>query len=400
MKLGLIREGKNPPDKRVVFTPIQCKELLEQYPEIDLVVQSSPNRCFPDADYKEQGIKVVEDVSDRAVLMGVKEVPIEQLIPNKTYFFFSHTIKKQPYNRDLLRAVLDKNIRLIDYERLTNDDNERLIGFGRHAGIVGAHNGVKIYGKKTGAFSLPDAHSSTDFNELKEVYKKTKFSNFKVVNTGNGKVAYGAIETLKAMGIKEVNKEDFSLNSFDYPVYTHLKYADMYRHFQHHEFDKDDFYRNPSHYYADFKPFYQNADIFINGIFWANDGPVYFTNEDMRQEDFNIKVIADVTCDIAPLSSVPCTLRATVIGDDVMGYDPITEKEVPPYGENTIEVMSVDNLPNELPRDAATEFGKVMTSVIIPELLKVTESMVLKRASIAQNGQLTEPYFYLSDYVS
>lgn len=174
----------------------------------------------------------------------------------------------------------------------------------------------------------------------------------------------------------------------------------MYRHFQHHEFDKDDFYRNPSHYYADFKPFYQNADIFINGIFWANDGPVYFTNEDMRQEDFNIKVIADVTCDIAPLSSVPCTLRATVIGDDVMGYDPITEKEVAPYGKNTIEVMSVDNLPNELPRDAATEFGKVMTSVIIPELLKVTESMVLKRASIAQNGQLTEPYFYLSDYVS
>ena len=141
MKIGIIREGKVPPDSRVPLTPEQCA-FLNKSEKVQIVVQSSPNRCFDDESYQKAGISLREDLTDCDILMGVKEVPIDQLIPNKTYFFFSHTIKKQSYNRDLLLAILEKNIRLLDYEVLTNEKGQRLIAFGKFAGMVGAHNGV------------------------------------------------------------------------------------------------------------------------------------------------------------------------------------------------------------------------------------------------------------------
>jgi len=147
-KIGIIREGKVPPDFRVPLTPAQCATIKEKYPYVDIVVQPSSIRCFSDSEYIANGIQVQEDLSDCDLIMGVKEVPVDALIPNKKFMFFSHTIKKQSYNKKLLQQILDKKIQLIDYEVLKNKVGKRLIGFGRYAGIVGCYNGFRAFGLK------------------------------------------------------------------------------------------------------------------------------------------------------------------------------------------------------------------------------------------------------------
>jgi len=396
--IGIIREGKVPPDSRVPLTPQQCRTILDKYPNVQITVAPSPIRCYKDEEYQALNIPMQEDLSACDTLMGVKEVPMEQLVPDKIYYYFSHTIKKQPYNRDLLRAMLEKNIQMVDYETLRSDKGHRIIGFGRYAGIVGAHNGVRAYGLKTGEFTLPAAHASKDFDELKAVYAQTKLPNIKIVSTGNGRVAQGARETLEAMNIREVTPHEFLEKGFDEPVFVHLKYKDMYKHKETKVYDRADFYANPQNYECDFKGYTQISEIFVNGIYWDPKGPVYFTKMDMRHPEFYTKVIADVTCDIAPDSSVPCTLYATKIGKDVFGYNPVTEKAEEPYGENTIEVMSVDNLPNELPRDASNSFGEMLIGDVLEEMFK-DESEIIEKASICKNGKLTSDYGYLQDYV-
>ena len=158
MKIGVIREEKNPPDSRVTLSPTHCKMLIEK--GLDVVVQPSGVRCFSDEDYLEAGIPMSEDLSDRTLLIGVKEVPIDFLIPDKTYFFFSHTFKAQPYNQKLLKAIVDKNITLIDYEVLTNDKGARVIAFGKFAGMVGAHNALWTHLGSAGEAEDADAAGS------------------------------------------------------------------------------------------------------------------------------------------------------------------------------------------------------------------------------------------------
>ncbi|RZK51842.1 MAG: alanine dehydrogenase, partial [Hymenobacter sp.] len=148
--VGLLREGRIPPDRRVALTPKKCVELQATYPGLRVRVQPSPHRAYADQEYRDLGLEIAEDLSDCDLLLGVKEVPVGELLPGKTYLFFSHTVKKQPQNRELLRAVLRENITLIDYELLTNAVGERIVAFGRYAGIVGAYNGLLTYGRKHG----------------------------------------------------------------------------------------------------------------------------------------------------------------------------------------------------------------------------------------------------------
>ncbi|MEM8528259.1 MAG: alanine dehydrogenase, partial [Bacteroidota bacterium] len=193
MKIGIIREGKIPPDARVPLTPKQCRKIEANFP-VDISVEPSENRVFKDEEYVKQEVTLSKDMENCEVLMGVKEVPIDNLIPNKTYFFFSHTIKEQVYNRELLQAILAKNIRLIDYEVLTDEKSRRLIAFGRFAGMVGAHNGLWTYGKRTGIFELKRMKDYKDYAEAKAFYKAVQFPPIKIVLTGTGRVGKGAAE--------------------------------------------------------------------------------------------------------------------------------------------------------------------------------------------------------------
>ncbi len=397
MKIGIIREGKVPPDARVPLSPEQCVEVSRKYP-LEIVVQPSLVRCFPDDAYQRQGIRLQEDLSDCDILMGIKEVPASMLIGGKAYFFFSHTIKEQVYNRRMLQVILEKGIRLVDYEVLTDEAGRRLIAFGKFAGMVGAHNGILAYGERTGLYRLKRMKDCLDYADAKKVYRSLNLPPMKVVLTGTGRVASGAALVLSDMGLRLVSPSEYLYQQYDEPVFTQLSSSDYVASKGGGAYDRESFHQHPERYKSTFQPFYQNSDILVHGIFWDNRAPAFFTAEEMRREDFRIKVIADITCDIAPLSSIPSTLRASSIAHPVYGYDPVTETETPPYLPGSIDMMAIDNLPSELPRDASREFGEQFIHHILPELFK-PESAMLARAVIAEDGELGAHFKYLRAYV-
>lgn len=398
IKIGILKEGKIPVDKRVPIIPSQAKIALDKFPDLEIVAQTSDIRCFEDADYSNEGIKIVQDVDDCDILLGVKEVPIKNLIENKTYLFFSHTIKEQPYNRDLLREILKKNIRLIDYELLTDQSNTRIVAFGRYAGIVGAYNGVLTYGKRYNLFRLRPAHECFDLEDLKTEYQKVKLPKIKIAVTGGGRVSKGAMEVLTGMNIRKVTPAEFLTNLYDEPVYAQLNSRDYNKPIAGGEFNRSEFYKYPENYESDFLKFAQVADVLIAGAFWDPEAPVLFKREDIIRPDFKIRVIADITCDIE--GSIPSTKRSSTIDDPIYDYNPSDDEvEAPLKDEGNITVMAVDNLPCELPRDASTDFGNEMVNNVLPHLLGDDEQGVIKRAVIAENGKLTERFKYLQNYV-
>ncbi|AUC20782.1 alanine dehydrogenase [Polaribacter sejongensis] len=397
MKFGIIKERKNPPDRRVVFSPEKLQEFKEKYPEAAIKVESSDIRVFSDAAYKATGLEVTENVSDCDVLFGVKEVPIDALINNKKYFFFSHTIKKQPYNRKLLLAILEKNIELYDHETIVKENGLRLIGFGRYAGIVGAYNGFRAIGLTNETYNLPKAESLDSQQELIAELNKISLPNIKILLTGNGKVAYGAKEMLDAMSIKEVSVDEYLNNSFSEPVYCLADVLDYNKRKDGQTLDNFDFYDHPEKYESDFMRFAKVSDFFIAGHFYGNGAPYLFTREDAKSADFNIKFVADISCDVdGPVAS---TLKASTIADPIYGYNPQTEVEVDYKNKDAIVVMAVDNLPCELPKDASEGFGKMFLQNVIPAFFNNDKDGVLQRAKMTENGKLTERFSYLQDYI-
>jgi len=398
MKFGIIREGKNPPDKRVPFAPTQVAQLKQAYPDLEVVVQTSPIRCFEDAAYTAEGIEVVNSVSDCDVIFGVKEVPSDMLAERKTMLFFSHTIKKQPYNRNLLREVLNKKIRLIDYETLTYTNGVRVLGFGRYAGIVGAYNALIAYGKRYNSFDLKPAYLCEDMKEMGREMEKVVLGNAKIIISGGGKVANGAKETLNAAGIREVTILEFMNDEFDEPVYCNADILDYHEKDGKPPTDFAEFVKDTTVWKNTFTNFTEVADIFISAHFWDNKSAHFFTVEDVRSKNFKVKVIADITCDIK--GSVPTTLRPSTIEEPIYGYDRVSGNEAPPYDENSITIMAVDNLPCEVPKDASEGFGADLMEKIVPLFLADDPDRILERATIAQNGKLTEYFSYLQDYVN
>ncbi len=398
IKIGLIKEGKNPPDKRVAFTPLQAEEIQQRFPQVKVICQQSEFRCFKDSEYAELGIEVRNDVSDCDILMGIKEVPIDHLVNNKTYLFFSHTIKKQSYNRRLLQAILKKDIRLIDYEGLKDTQGNRLVAFGRFAGIVGAYNGLWTYGKRYQLYSLRRAFECFDINDLKLEIRNVVLPPIKIVLTGAGRVAKGAMETLDTAGIRKVSPGDFISRDFTEPVYVQLSSADYHERIEGGHFNREEFHKHPEKYKSFFSSFSKAADILLAGAYWNPKAPVLFTKEEMKSPHFKIKVIADITCDIN--GSVPSTKRASTIPYPLYDYDPQTDSVMPELSNDAfITTMAVDNLPCELPRSASEEFGRDLIDRILKPLLVNDKEGIIKRGTVADKGMLTKEFNYLEDYV-
>ncbi|CAM1374263.1 NAD(P)-dependent oxidoreductase [Tenacibaculum xiamenense] len=397
MKFGIIRERKNPPDRRVVFSPQKLQEFQQKFPEATIAVESSNIRVFSDTEYSNAGLEVTNDLSDCDVLLGVKEVPVDHLIPNKKYFFFSHTIKKQPYNRKLLQAILEKNIDLLDHETIIKENGARLIGFGRYAGLVGAYNGFRAIGLKEGLFELPKAESLADLDAMKKELDKITLPNIKIALSGSGKVAYGAKEILDHLGIKQVSDALYLTSKFTEPVYCLIDVMEYNRRIDGKVGNKFAFYKDPSGYESNFMPYAKETDFFIAGHFYGDGAPYLFTREDAKKEEFNIKYVADISCDVdGPVAS---TIRPSTIADPIYGYDPITETEVDYKSDKAITVMAVDNLPCELPKDASEGFGDMFLEHVIPAFYNNDKDGILARAQMTSNGKLTERYAYLQDYV-
>jgi saccharopine dehydrogenase (NAD+, L-lysine-forming) len=398
IRIGIVREGKTPQDNRVPFSPKQCAELQQLYPEIQFVVQPSDIRCFHNDEYIQQGILLQEDVSGCDYLFGVKEALVETLIPNKTYFFFSHTKKAQAHNKKLMRALIANQIRMVDYECLVHEDGHRIVGFGFWAGVVGAHNGLLTYGKKFNTHALAPVHTFKNVEALKESYEGLVLPPVKIAVTGSGRVASGVLDILQYLDIAEVNNHDFLNKTFPYPVYVHLTGEELYARMDDSTYNRDDFHKHADAYCSLFLQYAKRADILMNGIYWDHKIPRLFELEHIANPEFKLPVIADITCD--ENGSVPCNLGASTIEDSVYGFNRATGQRDLPFQPTTevLDIMAVDNLPNELPRDASKYFGGYLMRYVIPELIQPQDQRIIDRATICQEGKLTEAFSYLEEY--
>lgn len=398
MKFAIIKERKNPPDKRAVLSPEACAALKKKFPSSDIKVESDTNRAFSDEEYRKFGIEVTNDISDCDVLLGIKEVPVELLIPNKKYFFFSHTIKKQAHNQKLLQAILQKNIELYDHEVITDTKGVRIVAFGKYAGIVGAYNTIRAYGLKTRSFNLPKAENLLDKQALIAELKKVKLPLVKIVLTGKGRVGNAVKEMLDAIPVKEVNVEEYLSKDFQEAVYTQIDVLDYNKRLDGQVLPESDFFKNAHEYQSTFMRFAKVSDIYIAGHFYGPGAPNLITKEDVRNSSFKVRVVGDISCDVkGPVAS---TIRSSTIADPIYGYDPESESETDYLNTNAIAVMAVDTLPCELPRDSSIGFGECFLNQVIPAFFDGDKDGILARALMTKNGRLTERYAYLQDYVN
>ena len=397
-KIGILKETKMPPDKRVIFTPTQCVEVHNQFPNIEIVIQRSELRCFADSEYEKLGIKLVDNVDDCNLLIGIKEVNISTLIANKIYLFFSHTAKKQSHNKKLLQAIVEKNITLLDYEYLTDSNNQRLVAFGKWAGIVGTYNALIAIGKRYNFYELKRAKDCFDYNELKQQLTNLKLPNLKILITGSGRVGTGSLEILSQLNIKKVNSDDFLNKTFSEPVICQIDANEYVQRIDGEKFNFQHFYSNPKMYESTFKKFTEVADVYLACHFWDKDSPKFITKNDLKSDKFNLKIIADISCDVGgPIDS---TLRASTIAEPFYGYNPKTELEDEAWNLKNITVMAIDNLPGELPRDSSEFFGQNLIDKVLPSLLNATDyEKIIHRSCIVKNGELTFKFTYLEEFI-
>ena len=398
LKIGILRETKNPPDRRVPLTPPQIITLEEVYPEVEFFVQPSDSRCYTDEEYDYLGIPLKEDLRECDILLGVKEIDKRTFIPDKTYMFFAHVAKKQPHNREMFREMIERKITLIDYEYLTTEKGQRVVAFGRHAGIVGAYNALRARGINTNRFRLKPAYMCHDLDEVWAGLRLIELQpGLKIVVTGEGRVAYGAMETLQILNLVEVSPDDFLTRQFDVPVVCQIGPRHYTSHKKGLPFHFANFVKNPGDYESSFLPFTRVADVLITGHYWDPRSPAFFTKEDMKRSDFRISIVADISCDVR--GPIPCTLRASTIADPFYAYNPQLEREEPAFSRSgNITVMAVDNLPGELPRDASQDFGNQLMQNVMHDLVTDRNKPMIRRATITENGRLTPHYEYLEDY--
>jgi saccharopine dehydrogenase (NAD+, L-lysine-forming) len=395
IKIGLIREGKLPADNRVAMTPAQCKWIHKNSEEVKMIAQTSPHRCFSDREFVHAGVEVKEDMQECDILMGIKEVPPVELIADKTYLFFSHTKKMQAHNRAMFQEILHKKITLIDYECMEHEDGQRILGFGFFAGVVGAHNGIMAYGARTGAYDLQRVYLQNSFRKLIHTYFGLKLPNIKVVVTGSGRVAHGILEVMNLLGIIEVEPDELLQRKFSYPVFTQLKGADLYEHKTDTSYKREDFHHHPQNYRCKFLPYAHIADILMNGIYWDEQMPRLFEWEDLAAPEFRLRTIADITDD--KHGSVPCNIADGTLADPVYGVDKNSRERTGPYLPNSIDIMAVGNLPNELPRDASRYFGEQLIKFVLADLVK-GDSAVIERATMVKKGILSRQFNYMHEY--
>jgi alanine dehydrogenase len=393
LAIGLIREGKIPADNRVALTPSQCRWILKNT-GFEIFVQPSDKRCFEDSEYERSGAKLQEDLSNCDLLLGIKEVPVDLLVAGKTYMFFSHTKKMQPYNQKLMHTMVEKKITLIDYECLEHEDGQRIIGFGFFAGVVGAHNGIMAFGERTGTFKLGRVYKQKDYLELIHTYFGLKLPPIKIAVTGSGRVAHGILEIMNLMDVQEVEPDEYLSKNFSYPVYVHLKGSDLYTHKEKRTYARDDFHNNPQNYECLFRPYCAQTDILMNGVYWDKRIPRLFEAKDIKAADFRIVTIADIADDTD--GSVPINFGDCPIENPIYGVDKLTGQRVAAYTQTGIDVMAVGNLPNELPRDASRFFGEQLIKHVLNDY--VTGSVMIDNAIVLQQGKLTSKFEYLEKY--
>ena len=404
--LSIIRESRQD-DNRTPLTPEQVSKLLKTYDNLKILVQPSKTRCFKDNDYYKAGATLCEDISTSDIIFGVKEVEVSHLIENKTYIFFSHLSKIQKdtnqatqgtpgmNKKELLREILKKNITLIDYENIRNDSGIRYLGFGRFAGIVGCYNTLNLNLNLERKIFLPRAFEIKKYEKIKEIINSQNFDKLKILLTGRGRAAKGAIEILEHANFKQISLKEYLNKKYNDPVFCNISAKEHVERNDNKSYSKEDFILNPNKYISKVKNYLTKTDIFIACHYWNPKFPKLFSLEEIKKFK-HLKIIGDITCDIN--GSIPTTVRSTTIEKPYYSFDVNSFQETH-LNKEDIAIMAVDNLPSELPRDSSEEFGKGVLSQVIPFLITDDDGRI-KKATIVSKGKLCTLYDYLKYFIN
>ncbi len=449
--IGIRREDKNKWERRVALIPEHIKELKDKH-GIEAIVQPSTLRIYSDDEYKKADSVISDDVSNADVIIGVKEMPIDFFEKNKTYIFFSHTIKGQSYNIDMLKKLIDLKVNLIDYERIADENNRRLIFFGRYAGLAGMIETLYAYGQK-----LKKMGYYTPFEKVKQAYQYDSLeqakAEIKIIGeeleedgypsalaplivgfTGYGNVSKGAQEIFDLLPYKivspyiiDINYENFTNDNFniykvifkeedlfilkeEYRVKENEMpdYSDDNRHNS--GFDLQDYYDNPHKYESKFETNLKNLSILVNCIYWTEDYPRLVTKEYLKRDtiiksNLNLKVIGDISCDID--GSVEITKEATMPDKPSFTYFAKDDKFEDGVSRLGVTVMAVDNLPCEFPKESSEAFSEVLkefiNGIVTADFNSSFEDLKLpapiKKGLILHNGEFTKEYEYMKEFL-
>ncbi len=429
--IGIRREDKNQWEKRTPIVPKHANELVKDY-NINVLVQPSPIRVFKDKEYENAGAKISEDLSGASVIFAVKEIPLELFLKNKTYAFFSHTIKGQDYNMPMLREMMKLDCNLIDYEKIVDIRGRRLVFFGRFAGLAGMVDTlwalgerVRWQGFKTPFFKI---HKTVDYDGLNDVKKHIVSIGKKIEKNGlpeeltpliigfagYGNVSNGAQEILDLLPVREIRPaqiESVLHNPSNKCIYKVVfKEEDMVTPVSSKkDFDLQDYYKHPENYTSIFENYLPFLTVLMNAIYWDERYPRLITKkylkEKIAEEDFKLKVIGDISVDVA--GAVEFTLKTTTPANPVFVYNPLNDDFEDGFTSEGIVVMAVDNLPCELPRESSKAFSETLKD-FIPSIAKADYAVSydkidlpseIKNALILHKGKLTPNYKYINKFL-
>jgi alpha-aminoadipic semialdehyde synthase len=434
IRIGIRHEDKYLAERRTPLVPAHVGKLVKEL-GIEVLVQESPKRVFTEEEYVAEGAKIVPDMQACDIVFGVKEIPEKWFIPGQTYVFFSHVIKGQPYNMPMLRQMMESGCNLIDYERVVDDFNRRLIFFGRFAGLAGAINTLwttglrlKHLGFDTPFLHIQQAHNYKNLQDAREAVSKagfeiakyglpTELTPFTIGITGYGNVSNGVQEILSLLPVQEIHPGD--LHELSGKIdHNKLLYRVTFReeHISAHNqtgklFDLDDYYVHPENYHSIFEQYLPQLSVLINGMYWDERYPRILTRAYMKENFMpgmnpKLKVVGDITCD--PNGSVEATLKGTYIEDPIFVYHPESHSLTSGYEGDGLQVMAVDILPSELPRDSSLAFSSVLRNFVKsladanfkaghPDAIGLPAP--LRKALILHNGRLTPEYAYIQNYL-
>ncbi|MEN9445375.1 MAG: hypothetical protein RIS47_2266 [Bacteroidota bacterium] len=396
--IGILRETKNPPERRTPLPPASAALLMRKYPFVHLVIQPSEIRAFSNQEYEAVGVLLQEDLQECDFLLGVREPAPNTLLANKSYFFFSHTAKKQEANKQLLRKCIEKKITLHDYEFLYDRDGRRIVSMGYWAGIVGCYNAFRAVGEKYGTFELKPASQCNSVSDLYAALASVYLpKSYKIVMTGGGKVSQAVIDVFQNIGIEKITPQHFLKYRGLEAVFTQLDPWHYSQQKSGEAFDLDHYFRCPSAFESKFAEYGNNADMLITAHYWPAGGPRLLEPADFASGEFSLQIIADISCDLnGPL---PSTLRVSTIESPFYGFHKTDAVEVAPFSENAVTVMAIDNLPAEMPRAASEDLGKSLVDVFFPIFLGSSSVRLIENSIICSNGVLSERFGYLQSWL-
>ncbi|MDK2910212.1 MAG: hypothetical protein PWR20_1779 [Bacteroidales bacterium] len=435
VRIGIRHEDKYKAERRTPLIPRHVEGFIKNE-GLEVLVEHSSKRVFADEEYLNTGASIVSNLSDAEVIFGVKEIPIEKLESGKAYVFFSHVIKGQPYNMPMLRRLMELGCTLIDYERITDGLGKRLIFFGRFAGLAGAINTLwtlglrlKYYGYETPFLQLKQARYYRDLEEARDAISRVGFQlateglpeelcPFTIGITGYGNVSGGVQEILSLLPIQEIAPKDLLTLKESGRFRNNLLYRVVFReehisepNDQAQTFELEDYYRNPQNYHGIFEQYLPHLSVLINGMYWDARYPKIITRDYMLKNHFNgarpkLIVVGDITCD--PNGSVEATLQGTEPDEPIYVYNPEKHEITFGYEGEGLQVMAVDILPSELPRDSSIAFSTMVRPFVraIAHANYNAENpdeaglpAPIRKALILFRGQLTPEYSYLTQYL-